>query len=115
MAEYLVDTDVLIDHLRGHARLSVSPERSAISTLTRAELYAGQRADERAIDLLLGTFAEIAVDRVIAEEAGRIRRTTGIGLADAAIAATAIASGRTLVTRNRRHFDGIPGLRLHGR
>lgn len=36
----------------------------------------------------------------------------GIGAADAIIAATAIETGRILVTRNVRHFAPIKGLQL---
>jgi predicted nucleic acid-binding protein len=32
---------------------------------------------------------------------------------DLLIAATAIATDRALITRNRRHFDRIPGLRIY--
>ena len=32
---------------------------------------------------------------------------------DLLIAATAIEHGLTLLTRNRRHFDRVPGLRLY--
>lgn len=112
MAEFLFDTDVLIDHLSGGRPLSIPPERSAYSTLTRAELYAGRHVDESVVDDLLSILAEIPVERAIAEEGGRIRRTQGIGLADAIIAATALTTGRTLVTRNERHYRAVAGLKL---
>jgi predicted nucleic acid-binding protein len=46
----------------------------------------------------------------VAERAGRIRRETGLRLPDALIAATALERGLTLTTRNRRHFEAVPGL-----
>ncbi|MBI4729089.1 MAG: PIN domain-containing protein [Acidobacteria bacterium] len=112
MPDLLLDTDVVIDHIRGHRFLAVPRDRAAYSTLTRAELYAGVRADETVLDALLAGFVEIPVDRVIAEEGGRIRRSHGIDLADAIIAATAITTGRTLVTRNERHVRGVRGLKV---
>lgn len=111
MPDYLVDTDIFIDHLRAGRRVPVSPDSSAYSSLTRAELYAGRRTDEAVVDLLLSAFTEIPLDRGVAEEAGRIRRH-GHPLADAVIAATALLAGRTLVTRNERHFSRVDGLRL---
>ena len=115
MADLLLDTDVLIDHLAGKRKVSARWAGSAYSSLTRAELYAGRYADETAIDRLLAIFGEIPLDCPIAEEAGRIRRNTATGIADAVIAASAIVSGRELVTRNVRHFSGIRGLVLHPR
>ena len=113
MADYLVDTDVLVDHLRSGRLVPVPPEKTAYSSLTRAELYAGRHIDEAIVDELLGAFLEIPVDRPIAEEGGRVRRTDGVPLADALIAATAMVTGRRLVSRNEKHFARVRGLQLH--
>lgn len=112
MADLLLDTDVVIDHLRSHRMLAVPDRLTAYSSLTRAELYAGQRVDEAGLDLLLDRFIEIPVDRSIAEEGGKIKRIHDVGLADAIIAATALITNRTLVTRNGRDFGRIPGLKI---
>jgi len=112
MAEALLDTDVFIDHLRGKRRLRAPRDGIAYSAVTRAELFAGRGADEDGVRTLLAPFHELPVDRAIAELAGRIRRETGVALADALIAATALAHRLTLVTRNRRHFARVTGLRL---
>lgn len=113
MARVLLDSDILIDHLRGAKRIAVQVGEAAYSSVTRAELYAGRNADEGAINDLLGAFEEIPVTRPIAEEAGRIRRESRLPLPDAIIASTAVLSGRDLFTRNRRHFSSVPGLALH--
>ncbi|MGQ0743335.1 MAG: type II toxin-antitoxin system VapC family toxin [Acidimicrobiales bacterium] len=112
MAEVLVDTDVLIDHLRGAAALTADADRLSYSVVTRCELFAGTRVDENVVRRVLSALNEIPVDRAIAERAGRIRRALGIRTPDALIAATALVNGFQLRTRNRRHFGTVPGLIL---
>lgn len=113
MAKVLFDTDVLIDHLRDPKRKIPSTfTDAAYSSVTRAELYSGSEGDEDIVDRLLDHFQEIPVDRAIAEEAGRIRRITGVRLPDALIAASAIVTKRRLVTRNLRDFKRIKRVRL---
>lgn len=112
MSQTLLDTDVLIDHLRGHRHLRLSDPKLQISVITRCELFAGRNADGPALRRTLNVLKEISVTRAIAETAGSIRRTTGIPVPDALIAATALEHELALMTRNRRHFDRVPGLRL---
>jgi predicted nucleic acid-binding protein len=111
--DLLVDTDVLIDHLRGARAFQPFDARVAYSVVTRAELHAGDRRQLRAVDTLLAPFAELPVDRTVAELGGKLRREHGTRLADALIAATALVHGLDLVTRNIRDFAPIPRLRLH--
>ena len=108
--DVLVDTDVFVDHLRGARRFVQGEDRVAYSVVTRCELYAGTRVDEELVDLLLSPFTEVPISREIAERAGRIRRQKGCRTPDALIAACALESGFTLVTRNLKDFQGIPGL-----
>lgn len=111
MADVLVDTDVFVDHLRGATAIDPAGHRINYSVITRAELFAGTTATGL-VAALLTPFREIPVDRDIAERAGRIRRETGIRLPDSLIAATAVERTLTLVTRDRRDFDPVPGLRV---
>lgn len=113
MADLLVDTDVLVDHLRGARALRSGRQRLLYSVITRAELFAGATGDEPQVALLLGSLPELAVDRPVAERAGRIRRDVGIRLPDALIAATALEHGLSLMTRNQRDFASVKRLRLH--
>jgi toxin FitB len=117
MTDLLVDTDVCIDHLTGHTRLSGRRGRLGYSVITRAELRAGAvtAVEDEQIRRLLGAMTEYAVDRQVAEEAGRIRREVGTRLPDALIAATALVHGLTVDTRNMSDFRHIPGLRLRRR
>jgi predicted nucleic acid-binding protein len=108
----LLDTDVLIDHLRGHRRLDLVDTAWRISVVTHCELFAGRNTDEPSLRETLNQVGELPVSRAIAESAGRIRRTIALDVADALIAATALEHGLPLITRNRRHFERVPGLRL---
>lgn len=111
MADLQLDTGVFIDHLRGAERLLPGTHGVHYSVITRAELYAGTSATAL-VDNLLAAFREITVDRAVAERAGRVRHESGVPLPDALIAATAIEHGLGLVTRNRRDFQAVRGLRL---
>lgn len=111
MADLLIDTDAFVDHLRGATELRPGRHRIHYSVVTRAELFAGSTASDL-VATLLGPFREIPVDRPIAERAGRIARESGIRLPDALIAATALEHGLAIVTRNRRHFEPIRGVRI---
>ena len=110
----LIDTDVLVDYLRGQvnavAYLESVTERLMISAITVAELYAGVRegTERQAPDMFLSAFEVVVVDQAISQQGGLYRRdlgkSHGVGLADALIAATAEELGATLVTLNLKHF-----------
>lgn len=119
----LVDSDILIAHLRGLdvARDWLLNARGqsplAISVVSIAELVGGMRSAERreAWQLLASFRAEPATE-IIARQAGDFRRQyrrshAGIGLGDYLIAATAEVKGYQLATLNVRHFPMFKGLR----
>ena len=119
----LVDTDVLIAHLRGlpEARGWLAQAREAgplaISAVTVAELTGGMRSGERtAVWGLLARLTTEPVTDLVARRAGELMRTyrrshQSIGTADYLIAATADISGYELATLNVRHFPMFEGLR----
>ena len=111
MADLLVDTDPFVDHLRGAHELRTGRHRLFYSVITRAELFAGSTGSDLVIKLL-SAFRELPVDRKVAEQAGRIRRESGLRLPDAIIAATAVVHSLALATGNRRDFGRVRGLRL---
>ncbi|MFN8103625.1 MAG: type II toxin-antitoxin system VapC family toxin [Acidimicrobiia bacterium] len=120
----LVDSDVLIAHLRGvdAAREWLRDARTgsgslAVSVVSLAEVTGGMRSHERrAVWRLLDSLVVHDVSVVIARAAGEFmrqhRRThPGIGLADYLIAATAEVAGLELATLNVKHFPMFKGLR----
>jgi len=121
---YLLDSDVLIEHLRGrHQAKSYilalkSQGELLVSAITVAELFAGARhePDKVAIDKLLQVARIIPVDETIARHGGLYRqeygRSHGTSLMDALIAATGENEGAKLVTFNRRHFPMIANLQV---
>lgn len=126
MPHYLLDTGVLIRHLRGQRRTVQSLRglgrlgRLGVASITRLELHAGMLPDERfATQKLLARFVCYDLDRETADRAGDlVRESRGrgkpLGVPDAIIAATAIRHGMTLLTFNVADFVGIPGLSLIG-
>lgn len=111
MADFLVDTDGFVDHLRGAAAIRPGRHRLHYSVITRAELFAGNTATNLTAQML-APFRELPVDRAVAERAGRIVREFGVRLPDALIAATALEHQLAVSTRNRKDFGRIRGLRL---
>lgn len=115
--QLLIDSDVLIDYLRGREQavhfLEQNKNIMSISVITVAELYAGVRdGKERAIlDNFIDYFNILPLNSNIARKGGLLRRdyfkSHGVGLADALIAATALSADATLVTLNRKHFPMI--------
>jgi predicted nucleic acid-binding protein len=110
----LIDTDVLIDYLRGYPDavdyVEAQQERLLISVVTMAELSAGVReGEERSrLERFLRAFDIIPLDQRLAVQGGLYRRdyskSHNVGLADARIAATATQGQVPLVTLNRKHF-----------
>ncbi len=110
----LLDTDVLIDYLRGEpqaiAYLEECTETLMVSAVTIAELFAGvrEREERQRLDGFLRIFEVVDVSPRIAERGGLIRRdykrSHNTGLADALIAATAELARVCVVTLNDKHF-----------
>jgi len=118
----LVDSDIIIDVLRGHKpaadfllRLREGNELF-ISGVTEGEIYSGKdmgnEGKRRAVSGLMAQFSKINPHNAIFKLAGGLRRETGISMADAVIASTALSINAHLMTRNQRDFGKISGLRL---
>lgn len=124
MADYLLDTSVLILALRGQPlALDLLDELKGkvllhISVATRMEVFAGMHPheEERTLELLQ-SLESLPITALIADQAGRwvyqyARREVQISFPDAIIAATALHHGLVLATTNAKHFP-MPELHLH--
>jgi predicted nucleic acid-binding protein len=117
----LLDTDVWIDFLRGHAEavsyVNAQADRVILSAVVAAELYAGARDEEdlARLDEFLAQFPSAPVTTETARSAGLFKRechrSHGVGLADAIIAATALVHGAELKTFNVKHYPMLRGVR----
>jgi predicted nucleic acid-binding protein len=119
----LVDSDVLIEHLRGtqaardwlvKARQSSGP--LAISVVSLTEIAGGMRSPERReVVRLLGSMQRFEVTKQVAWRASELMRQyrrshSGIGLGDYLIAATALTEGLEVATLNIRRYPMFQGL-----
>jgi predicted nucleic acid-binding protein len=121
----LVDTDVLIWHLRGYPkatrRLDQLPALT-LSAVTYLEVLQGMRnnAEFIAVRKMLQRrqAATLPITEAITHRAtGLMEAMTlshGLQMGDALIAATALEHGLPLLTGNIRHFAAIPSLRVEG-
>lgn len=120
----VLDTSVLVDHLRGFppavAALRALWERGevlAASVLTRVELMVGTTSrQERAYREISRLVEWVPVTLALADRAGTHaasygRSHGGIDPVDVVIAATVESLGASLWTRNVRHFPMYPDLR----
>lgn len=126
---YLVDTDWLIDASANVSRVvrtldHLSAEGLAVSIITVAEIYEGAfglpdpDAALAAFHAFLAGYPVVPLDEDImlafARTRSRMRRQGElIPDFDLLIAATAIVHDLTLLTRNLRHFERIPELRIY--
>ena len=121
----VADTDVLIDFLAGAEPaaewVATELERGSLLTtvITRFELLSGARnsRQENSIRQLLAAVPALELGDEAADKAAEVRRSldrsgASIGMADSLIAGIVLVHSAVLLTRNRRHFERVPELRL---
>ena len=114
---FLVDTDVLIDFLRGREQavsfVNLESDRIIVSSIVVAELYAGVRGgkgdtEQSTLERFLSLFRIVHVTAAIARLGGLYKRdygrSHGVSLADAVVAATATLENAELKTLNVKHY-----------
>jgi tRNA(fMet)-specific endonuclease VapC len=118
---YLIDTDVMVDVSRRNAAAANyvdSLPDAWIAIVTAQELIVGARdkRDVAGIDNLITSYPVVHINDRIGARAYDLLKTYakshGLRTFDSLIAATALESGLTLVSKNRKHFGMIDGIRL---
>jgi tRNA(fMet)-specific endonuclease VapC len=120
----VADTDVLIDFLKGKGEADAVEKllRHGLlrtTTISRFELLSGAKTSKQASRVLrlLEAIPAMELDSQGADAASEIRKDLEgkgetIGMADSLIAGIVMSRRGALLTRNRRHFERVPGLRL---
>ena len=121
----MIDTDVLIWYMRGNSKAKVVVEKLNgffISVVTYIELVQGMR-NKRELILLRSALRKWNVKILFINEDISAKSmflveqhylSNSLVLADALIAATAIANGLKLLTGNTKHFKIIKNIELEG-
>ena len=121
----VADSDVLIDYLRGaqpladRVEIELKTRSFGTTTVTVFELWAGAHSPKQiaAIEHVLDAMILLPLDIDAARHAGEVRRDLigrglDIGAADCLIAGICLTRGATLLTKNKKHFERVPGLKL---
>jgi tRNA(fMet)-specific endonuclease VapC len=120
----IADSDVLIDYLQRRGANETVREllgHRALQTtvISRFELLSGAKdaAYLSRVRELLSVVSSLPLNEAAADRASEIRKTlerggNPIAMADCLIAGIVADQGGILLTRNRRHFERVPGLRL---
>jgi len=117
MAEYLLDTTTIIDHLRGDRKVSSYLEEigmrgdiAGCCCINITEVYTGVKEKEKEeTDRFVESLYYYDVTKEIARLAGGlkqkyIKKGKTLAITDVIIAATAMVYGLTLVTKNVKHY-----------
>jgi tRNA(fMet)-specific endonuclease VapC len=120
----VVDTDLVIDFLRGTGsgaplvRELIGDGRFRVTAITAFELRLGADFLPRGEEIMWMLRARtIPLDLPSALRAGEVFATlttkgTGIGMADCMLAGICLRHDLPLATRNSRHFERVEGLQL---
>lgn len=118
--EFLLDTNIVIGLLKGHAATVALAEhaqlvlnRAAVSQITRMELLGFPSLtedEEHEIRAFLSSCRVCLLDEQVEAEAIRLRRKGRLKLPDAIIAATALVHGYRLLTLDAGLADGLRNL-----
>ncbi|MFZ3385887.1 MAG: type II toxin-antitoxin system VapC family toxin [Candidatus Hydromicrobium sp.] len=117
MAEYLLDTTTIIDHLRGDKKVSSYLEEIGIRgdiagccCINITEVYTGVKEKEKEkTDRFIESLYYFEVTKEIARLAGGlkqkyIKKGKTLATTDLIIAATTMAYGLTLITKNVKNY-----------
>lgn len=126
------DSDFIVDLDRGRpaaiAKLDELEQRGEpvyTTAINVAELYHGAHSSQKNIDRavgriekILGRFSILNLDydsaKLWGELTGRLKKSNSIGELDLFITSMALANKQALVTKNKKHFEKVPGLQIEG-
>jgi len=118
---YTIDTNVVVYVMSPEVdsaeadSIFESADALFVSTVTELELFSYSELTTREagrIEVMLQRFTLLDLDSGIARTAAYLRRTYGMKTPDSAIAATALFTGSTLVTRNVKDFQKVKELEV---
>jgi len=117
---FTLDTNILIYYSKGDESVAVFMDQNRdqifyLPTIAAVEFLSHPAIDHKTVKLFKFFTTQtipISLDLTMAERAADIRRTYGLKLADAVIAATTVFTGSILVTRNERDFRKVAGLQI---
>ena len=120
MERYLVDTNVVVDNVRGveRAQKFIKKHLPSVSQVSIAELIEGvkNKSHLRAINAVIADLEIIPINASKATQAIELMQqfflSHNLKFLDALIAAAAMEENLTLVTSNTKHFSFIKGLKL---
>jgi predicted nucleic acid-binding protein len=121
--KYVIDTSILIDHLRGIREATSLVEKvergeieGIVSTVTEAELLSAKGCEDpkekEIIEKLVGVFRKVEFDNEIAKIGAEFRREYGTSLLDSVIAATAFREKCPVLTKNLKDFARIKAVEI---
>ena len=120
----IVDTDILIDYTRGVSDALEclnnikKNDALAISVVTQMELLVGaqNKVEQSKLDQFFRQFQIVKIDAAISDKSVELLRqyrlSHGLLIPDSLIAATALALGVPLISKNQRDYKFIAGLNL---
>jgi len=109
---YLKDDPIAVPILSGIFADTVPVYVSAITEVELFGFPSLQAEESTRIEAILRTVAVLSLDSSIARTAGMLRRAYGLKIPDSVIAATALFTGSTLLTRNTNDFKKVADLLL---
>lgn len=120
--KYLIDTNIIIDHLRGDQKATdflLQAEQGKIKALTTViteyELLIYENIPPHQVEKIKKLFSFIpkrTITSKVAKQAAIFRKKYKTDIADALIAGVAFISKTTLLTRNLKHFQNIKEIKV---
>lgn len=124
MPKILIDSDVLIDYSKGWGvdleKVLANPEHEVYVTPVNIAEFLNDKnlkSEDKYAQALefLRSFLVEDIDRSVGQRTGELLRSKQIDyLGDALIAATCLRYDLVLLTRNKKHFTRVKGLKFYG-